>query len=152
MLRLLLFFTAFLIIASCKQRAGTEKSPFVAPFVDSTYARHMVDEFKNGSVLFNDNCVACHAAPGKLACPNILEHLFDNLPKPAEEYFTKYVCNGLALRKSGDKYANAIYEKYNHTFDHQFNKLSQDDIDQLIIYLKVADKAGERGFRLINEK
>lgn len=153
MFRIFLFATVILIMASCKQKAGDEKPPYVTPFVDSTYARQKVQEFIKGQILFSKNCTGCHFPPEKHACDqHAFANLFEKLPVPSEEYFAKYIREGLALRKSGDKYSNELYVKYNRMFDHAFNELSQNDIDQLIVYIRVANKANEHGRILIKNK
>jgi cytochrome c2 len=145
--------TATLFLVCCQQKTSNEKRPQVIPFVDSAYTSQKVEEFKKGKVLFYDKCSACHMSPeGTKTGLNILDRVFERLPAPAEEYFAKYIRDGATLRKSGDTYANELYEKFNHTFDHAFNRFSQNDIDQLIVYIKVADKATERGRRLIIDK
>jgi|GEM_PF-1891223 len=145
--------TAIIIIVSCKQKTGNEKPPYVAPFVDSTYAMQKVEEFKKGKILFSENCTGCHFPPEKQVSDQYMfENLFEKLPAPAEDYFAKYIRDDAALRKSGDKYSNALYENYNRAYSHAFSKFSQNDIDQLIIYIRVADKAKQNGVLLIKDK
>jgi hypothetical protein len=144
-----LILSIMLIFASCKQREPNNNIDAFFESYDSTHTKKLVADFRKGKILFADNCAACHISPeGTKTGINMFEHLFEKLPSPAEEYFAKYIRDGKALRESGDKYSSDLYEKFNQTFDHVFTKLSQDDVDQLIVYIKIADKAGERGRRL----
>ena len=65
---------------------------------------------QDGAKLFKQNCAVCHAShtdqhgtgPG-------LKGVFDRVPKPAEEWMTKWIINNEKVIKSGDAYAAKIY-------------------------------------------
>ena len=65
---------------------------------------------QDGAKLFKQTCAVCHAShtdvhgtgPG-------LKGVFDRVPKPADEWIHKWILNNEKVIKSGDPYANKIY-------------------------------------------
>lgn len=91
---------------------------------------------KNGEKLFKANCTACHALDKQLVGPalgGIVEKLKteENLDT---DWLHKWIKDNKALRASGDKYANAIFEKFNKTEMQVFPNLSDKDIDDILEY------------------
>ena len=101
-----------------------------------------VAKYEQGKSIFRKYCNTCHYAPEK----NVLDqytfdNLFERLPPPAEEYFSKYIRDSKSLRDSGNKRAIEIQEARRSDYEHNFkDSLSLKDITDLIVYIKVAAK------------
>ena len=99
----------------------------------SVYAQ---GDAKNGEKLFKANCTACHALDKQLVGP-ALGGVVDRLKKDQnldEAWFQKWIKDNKALRASGDKYANEVYEKFNKTEMTQFPSLSDQDVKDILEY------------------
>lgn len=99
----------------------------------SVYAQ---GDAKNGEKLFKANCTACHALDKQLVGPalgGVVERLKteQNLD---ETWFQKWIKDNKALRASGDKYANEVYEKFNKTEMTAFPSLSDQDVKDILEY------------------
>ncbi|PQL92496.1 c-type cytochrome [Apibacter adventoris] len=91
---------------------------------------------QNGEKLFKANCAACHALDKKLTGP-ALKGIVTTLSAEGadKEWVHKWIMNNEALRKSGDKRANKIFEEYNRTAMDVFEgRLSDKDIDDILAY------------------
>lgn len=91
---------------------------------------------KNGEKLFKANCAACHALDKQMVGP-ALGGVVDRLKTEQnldEDWLHKWIKDNKALRESGDKYANDVYEKFNKTEMTQFPNLSDSDIDDILAY------------------
>ncbi|MDO5614788.1 MAG: c-type cytochrome [Cruoricaptor ignavus] len=91
---------------------------------------------KNGEKLFKANCTACHSLDKQSIGPalgGIVERLKteQNLDT---DWLHKWIKDNDALRASGDKYANEVYEKYNKVAMTPFPNLSDQDIDDILEY------------------
>lgn len=98
---------------------------------------------KNGEKLFKANCAACHALDKQLVGP-ALGGVVDRLKKEQnleKDWFHKWIKDNKALRASGDKYANEVFEKFNKTEMTQFPSLSDQDIDDILEYTTNPPKA-----------
>ena len=88
---------------------------------------------KNGEKLFKANCSACHALDKQMVGP-ALGGVVDRLKKEQNldtDWLHKWIKDSKALRASGDKYANEVYEKFNKTEMPAFPALSDQDIDDI---------------------
>ena len=91
---------------------------------------------KNGEKLFKANCAACHALDKQLVGP-ALGGVVDKVKKEQnldEAWFIKWIKDNKALRASGDKYANELYEKFNKVEMTAFPSLSDQDIKDILEY------------------
>lgn len=100
------------------------------------------DEIKgdaaNGEKLFKANCTACHALDRQLVGP-ALKGVVTRLKQEqglGRDWLQKWIKDNVALRASGDKYANEIFLKYNKSEMQQFPNLSEQDIDDILTYLE----------------
>lgn len=99
----------------------------------SVYAQ---GDAKNGEKLFKANCTACHALDKQLVGP-ALGGVVDRLKKEQnldEAWFQKWIKDNKALRASGDKYANEVFNKFNKTEMTQFPNLSDQDVRDILEY------------------
>ncbi len=91
---------------------------------------------KNGEKLFKADCSACHALDKQLVGP-ALGGVVDRLKKEQNldtDWLHKWIKDNEALRKSGDKYANEVFEKFNKTVMTPFPSLSDQDITDILEY------------------
>lgn len=91
---------------------------------------------KNGEQLFKTNCAACHALDKQLVGPalgGVVERLKteQNLDT---DWLHKWIKDNEALRKSGDKYANEVYEKFNKAAMNAFPNLTDTEINDILAY------------------
>lgn len=91
---------------------------------------------KNGEKLFKANCTACHALGKQVIGPD-LKGVVDRLKTEQgldTDWLHKWIKDNKALRASGDKYANEVFEKFNKTEMLQFPNLTDKDIDDILAY------------------
>lgn len=99
----------------------------------SVYAQ---GDAKKGEKLFKTNCTACHALDKQVIGPalgGVVERLKteQNLD---EQWLAKWIKDSKALRESGDKYANEVFEKFNKVEMTAFPSLSDQDIADILEY------------------
>lgn len=91
---------------------------------------------KNGEKLFKANCTACHALDKQVVGPP-LKGVVERVKTEGgvdTEWLHKWIKDNKALRASGDKYANEIFEKYNKTEMQVFPNLTDKDIDDILAF------------------
>ena len=91
---------------------------------------------KNGEKLFKANCTACHALDKQVVGP-ALGGVVDRLKKEQnldEAWLQKWIKDNKALRASGDKYANEVYNKFNKTEMTAFPNLTDQDVKDILEY------------------
>ncbi|UOU99195.1 c-type cytochrome [Chryseobacterium daecheongense] len=91
---------------------------------------------KNGEKLFKANCTACHALDKQVIGPplkGVVERLKSEQGLDTE-WLHKWIKDNKALRASGDKYANEVFEKFNKTEMLQFPNLTDKDIDDILAF------------------
>lgn len=89
-----------------------------------------------GQELFKANCTACHALDKQVIGP-ALGGVVDRLKKEQNleaDWLHKWIKDNKALRASGDKYANEVFEKFNKTEMLTFPNFSDADIDDILAY------------------
>ena len=103
-----------------------------------------------GKSLFNTNCAACHNLDRKMTGPalrNIEARLADEQGLDIE-WLRAWIRNSAGMVKSGDAYANQIYNEYNGTAMTAFPQLSDQDICDILAYTAqpvVIDKTDDDG-------
>ncbi|HEY4799093.1 MAG TPA: c-type cytochrome [Bacteroidia bacterium] len=90
-----------------------------------------------GEKIFKQSCATCHRTDGtKLVGPG-LKGVTSRVPQPAEEWMFKWIKNNVALQKSGDVYANKIFNDNGKVPMLVFEGvLSDENIKAVIEYLK----------------
>lgn len=95
-----------------------------------------------GKALFNTNCAACHNLDRKMVGP-ALRHVEQRLADEQgleRDWIYNWVRNSSAVIKSGDAYANKIYNEFNQAAMTPFPQLSEEDINNILAYT-AQDKA-----------
>ncbi len=94
---------------------------------------------QDGKALFSQNCASCHAVNKKLTGP-ALAGVEDRWSDKKNLY--AWIKNNQAFLKTGDAYANKLYNEYNKTAMNLFPNLSDKDIDAILAYIKSVPAAG----------
>lgn len=95
-----------------------------------------------GKSLFNANCAACHQLDKKMTGP-ALRYVETRLSEDEgldRDWLNAWIRNSAAVIKSGDAYANKIYNEYNGAAMTAFPQLSDQDISNILAYT-AQDKA-----------
>ena len=110
---------------------------FVFAFINFTSSAQEISTdpaaIKAGQGLFNANCKACHAVKRKLVGP-ALGGVQDRVP--SIKWIKDFVHNSSAVIKSGDDYAVKLYNEYNKTQMTAFTSLKDEDIMNVLAYIK----------------
>ena len=87
---------------------------------------------QDGKALFSQNCASCHAVHKQLTGP-ALAGVEDRWSEKKNLY--AWIRNSQAFLKTGDKYANDLYQQYNKTQMNAFPALTDADIDAILAYI-----------------
>ncbi len=89
-----------------------------------------------GKSLFNANCAACHKLDKKMTGPALykVESRLAEEQGLDREWIYAWIKNSAGLIKSGDAYANKIYNEYGGAAMTAFPQLSNEDIDNILAY------------------
>lgn len=87
---------------------------------------------QDGKTLFTNNCASCHN-PVKDATGPALQGKSKEVP--SREWIYNWVHNSSAVIASGDKYANDLFNKWNHVPMTHFPNLTNAQIDAIITYV-----------------
>lgn len=89
-----------------------------------------------GKALFNQNCAACHALNRKMTGPALanVESRLSEDEGLDREWIYAWVKNSPGVIKSGDDYANKVFNEYNQAPMTAFPTLSNSDIDNILAY------------------
>ncbi len=94
---------------------------------------------QDGKALFSANCASCHAVHKKLTGP-ALTGVEDRWPN--KDNLHAWIRNSAAFLKTGDAYANALYNEYNKTAMNAFPNLKNEEIDAILAYIKTVPAPG----------
>lgn len=84
-----------------------------------------------GKELFQANCASCHQRYKRSTGPA----LYGTLGRvPSRQWLYDWIHNSTALIKSGDSYANKIFDEFNQSAMTHFPQLSEEDIDDILAY------------------
>ncbi|MBF25233.1 MAG: cytochrome C [Flavobacteriales bacterium] len=90
-----------------------------------------------GESLYKANCASCHylgPEEKKLIGPGLNDEIFE---EHTIEWLYKWIRNSAELIESGDKVANELYEEYNKAVMTAFPHFSNQDIDNILEYIRV---------------
>ena len=94
---------------------------------------------QDGKTLFQTNCASCHAINKKMTGP-ALAGVEDRWPDKAKLH--AWIRNNAAFLKTGDTYANNLYNEYNKTAMNLFPNFTDKEIDAILGYIKSVPAAG----------
>ena len=94
---------------------------------------------QDGKTLFQTNCASCHQVHKKLTGP-ALAGVEDRWPNKKNLY--AWIRNSAAFLKTGDAYANNLYNEYNKVAMNQFPGLTDGEIDAILGYIKSVPAPG----------
>ncbi|XCF07865.1 c-type cytochrome [Tamlana crocina] len=100
-----------------------------------------------GKALFNANCAACHKLDKKMTGPalrNVEARLSDEQGLD-RDWIHAWIRNSSGVIKSGDAYANKIYNEYSGAAMTAFPQLSDDDINNILAYTAEEPAAPAQG-------
>ena len=97
---------------------------------------------QDGKALFSANCASCHAVHKKLTGPALagVEERWPN-----KEHLYAWIRNSAAFLKTGDAYANNLYNEYNKTAMNVFPNFKNEEIDAILAYIKTVPAPGAGG-------
>ena len=89
-----------------------------------------------GKTLFNTNCAACHQLDRKMTGPALrnIEAKIADEQGLGRDWITNWIHNSAGVIKSGDAYANQIFNEFNQTSMTPFPQLSDQDISDILAY------------------
>jgi mono/diheme cytochrome c family protein len=96
-----------------------------------------------GKSLFNANCAACHQLDKKMTGP-ALRHVEARLSDEEgldRDWLNAWIRNSAGLIKSGDSYANKVYNEFGGAAMTAFPQLSDEDLNNLLAYTAEEKKA-----------
>ncbi len=88
---------------------------------------------QDGKALFMANCASCHKVDQKMTGPALMG-VEDRWPDKAKLH--AWIKNNQAFLKTGDAYANNLYNEYNKTAMNLFPTFTDKDIDAILGYIK----------------
>jgi len=89
--------------------------------------------FEKGKQLFSTNCSSCHALV-HVDGPS-LAGVEERVPD--KQILYSWIRNSEAVIKSGNEYFTNLYNAYNKVSMNSFPKLTDEDIDAILFYIKV---------------
>ncbi|NMH87541.1 c-type cytochrome [Flavivirga algicola] len=89
-----------------------------------------------GKALFNANCAACHQLDKKMTGPALrkVEQRLSDEQGLDRDWIYAWIRNSAGVIKSGDAYANKIYNEYGGAAMTAFPQLSDDDLNNILAY------------------
>ncbi|MFC4231923.1 c-type cytochrome [Parasediminibacterium paludis] len=97
---------------------------------------------QDGKALFSANCASCHAVNKRLTGP-ALAGVEDRWPDKAKLH--AWIRNNQAFLKTGDKYANDLYNEYGKVGMSIFQNFTDKEIDAILAYIKSVPADGAKG-------
>ena len=96
-----------------------------------------------GKSLFNANCAACHTLDKKMTGPalRLVEQRLADDEGLDREWIYAWIKNSAGLIKSGDAYANKVFNEYSGAAMTAFPQLSNEDLDNILAYTAEEKKA-----------
>ena len=87
---------------------------------------------------FKQNCAACHSiGKGKLVGPDLL----NVQERRTEEWLLKFIKSSQSMIKSGDKYADSLFQVYNQVVMPDQPALSDGQIKDILTYIKTTNSS-----------
>lgn len=90
-----------------------------------------------GKALFSQNCASCHAVHKQLTGP-ALAGIEERVSDRNQLY--EWIRNSESVIKSGEPYFVDLYNRFNKTSMNKFPNLTNEDIDNILDYIKGSEK------------
>lgn len=106
-------------------------------FLTLSASLHAQDgDVAKGKSLFNTNCAACHHLDKKMTGPALrfVEQRLADDKGLDREWLYSWIKNSSALIKSGDAYANEVFNEYGGAAMTAFPQLSDEDLNNILAY------------------
>lgn len=110
----------------------------VAAFTTTANAQ---DDVAAGEKLFTENCMSCHALDDKVVGP-ALRGVHDRAGR-TDAWLLKWIKNAPKMHASGDPLAEKLYEENNNQVMTVFENLSDNEIKNILAYIKNAPEKKE---------
>jgi mono/diheme cytochrome c family protein len=120
-------------------RSSIAKTLLIGSLVLLAFSFNNKAAAQDGKALFSANCASCHAIDKKLTGP-ALRGVEDRWPDKAKLH--AWIHNNQAFLKTGDKYANDLYNEYGKVAMNLFPNLADKEIDAILGYIKSAPAPG----------
>ena len=120
---------------------------FIVFLIASTISVAQEGDPANGKTLFNTNCASCHALDRKMTGPalrNVQTRLEEDEGLDID-WLRSWIRNSAAVIKSGDAYANKIYDEYNQSAMTAFPQLDDQNIADILAYTAAEPDTGGGG-------
>ena len=88
---------------------------------------------EQGEKIFKQNCTSCHSIGATKVVGPGMKGVMSRVP--SEDWLKGWIKNNIAVIKSGDAYANKIFEEYNKT-PMPAQSLTDDEIKSILAYIK----------------
>ncbi|WP_339916712.1 cytochrome c3 family protein [Yeosuana marina] len=123
-------------VTHCRLNMGFLRLSLIILLAFSTSLSAQEGDPAKGKSLFNANCAACHQLDKKMTGPALrnIEERIANDAGLDREWIYAWIHNSAGVIKSGDAYANKIYDEYGQTAMTAFPQLSNKDIDDILAY------------------
>ena len=109
----------------------------ISVFIVSSFSMPILcQDVDLGEGIFKANCASCHYLgphEKKLIGPGLNEEIFEEY---TTDWLYKWIRNSAELIESGDKQAVAVYEEYNKAVMTAFPYFSDEDLDNVLAYIK----------------
>lgn len=121
--------TACLLLSACGDSATTDDVGKSEPVIND----NSDPKLAQGKRLFEMNCVSCHNMDKELTGPA----LRGSLGRWGNDTIKlkTFISNSELVIKSGDPYANALFEKYNKSIMTPFPHLTETQLDAIVYYI-----------------
>lgn len=97
-----------------------------------TPAPHSGTIYQQGKKLFQLRCAACHGVHKEIIGPM----LASITKKHEQKWLHSFIRNSQEVILSGDPYAEFLYEQYNQTVMPAFKELSEQEINNILVYIQ----------------
>ncbi len=107
---------------------------FLFSFFLKIETKNIEGNAEKGAEIFKKNCTSCHSID--LEKKMIGPPLAGVTEKRSREWLHKWIVDNKSLRESGDKDAIAIYKEYKNVEMNLFPQLSEQEIDDILSFIK----------------
>lgn len=111
-------------------------------FLLVTSAAQAQGDAKAGEGIFKAKCASCHNMTKDVTGPALIGVL-DRVP--SRDWLKSWIKDNVALRGSGDAYANKIYNQWGGAAMSQFAYFSDADLENVVEYISTYEKPGDVG-------